>query len=195
MLHGGDGAQAGANNCKPSKTELEAERARVSRLWFHVGGEVATTLLSCTRLSDTSCGTTFGGNTNSKQLMPKKNAEFYKKNYGVSKWIFVKFIIKVLQRWKNYENSKVLPSIHCSERSQWVDEFIGDVRHPTIDHTRGFRSDGAHGVDLYVDSAVTRVSCAIQLEIELENPEYVRFLEPFFLQRNTRRHRRTSTSC
>ena len=31
--------------------------------------------------------------------MPKKNAEFYEKNYGDSKWIFVKFINKVLQRW------------------------------------------------------------------------------------------------
>ena len=47
--------------------------------------------------------------TNSKQLKPKKVAEFYKKNYGVSKRIFVKFINKVLQRWRNYENSKVLP--------------------------------------------------------------------------------------
>ena len=30
--------------------------------------------------------------------MPKKNAEFYEKSYGDSKWIFVKFINKVLQR-------------------------------------------------------------------------------------------------
>ena len=36
--------------------------------------------------------------TNSKQLEPKKNAEFYKKNYGESNWNFVKFINKVLQR-------------------------------------------------------------------------------------------------
>ena len=36
--------------------------------------------------------------TNSKQLEPKKNVELYKKNYGVSKWIFVKFINKVLPR-------------------------------------------------------------------------------------------------
>ena len=35
--------------------------------------------------------------TNSKQLEPKKNAEFYKKNCGVSNRIFVKFINKVLQ--------------------------------------------------------------------------------------------------
>ena len=43
--------------------------------------------------------------------MEKKSADFYEKNYGDSKWNFVKFINKVLQRWRNYENSKVLPSI------------------------------------------------------------------------------------
>ena len=41
--------------------------------------------------------------TNSKQLMQKKNAEFYEKNYGDSNWNFVKLINKVLQRWRNYE--------------------------------------------------------------------------------------------
>ena len=56
-------------------------------------------------------------NMNSKQLMPKKNAEFYEKNYGDSKWIFVKFINKVLQRWRNYENSKVLHSIRSQDGS------------------------------------------------------------------------------
>ena len=35
--------------------------------------------------------------TNSMQLMQKKSVEFHKKNYGVSKWTFVKFINKVLQ--------------------------------------------------------------------------------------------------
>ena len=55
--------------------------------------------------------------TNSKQLMQKKNAEFYEKNYGVSKRIFVKFINKILQRWRNYENSKVLPSIRLQDES------------------------------------------------------------------------------
>ena len=55
--------------------------------------------------------------TNSKQLEPKKNAEFYKKNYGVSKRIFVNFINKVLPRWRNYENSKVLPSIRSQDGS------------------------------------------------------------------------------
>ena len=55
--------------------------------------------------------------TNSKQLMRKKNAEFYEKNYGDSKWNFVKFINRVLQRWRNYENSKVLPSIRSKDGS------------------------------------------------------------------------------
>ena len=53
----------------------------------------------------------------SMQLEPKKNVEFYKKNYGVSKWIFVKFINKVLLRWRNYENSRVLPSIRSQDGS------------------------------------------------------------------------------
>ena len=35
--------------------------------------------------------------TNSKQVMPNKNADFYKKNYGVRNWNFAKFINKVLQ--------------------------------------------------------------------------------------------------
>ena len=56
-------------------------------------------------------------NTNSKQLEPKKNAEFYEKNYNDSKWIFVKFINKVFQRWRNYENSKVLHSIRSQDGS------------------------------------------------------------------------------
>ena len=36
---------------------------------------------------------------------------------GDSKWIFVKFINKVLQRWRNYENSKVLHSIRSQDGS------------------------------------------------------------------------------
>ena len=54
--------------------------------------------------------------------MRKKNAEFYKKNYGDSKWNFVKFINKVLQRWRNYENSKVLPSIRSQDESSSKDQ-------------------------------------------------------------------------
>ena len=55
--------------------------------------------------------------TISKHLEPKKNAEFYEKNYGVSKRIFVKFINKVLLRWKNYQNSRVLASIRSQDGS------------------------------------------------------------------------------
>ena len=54
---------------------------------------------------------------NSKQLEPKKNAEFHEKNYGVSNRIFVKFINKALLRWRNFENSKVQPSIRSPHRS------------------------------------------------------------------------------
>ena len=56
-------------------------------------------------------------NTNSKQLMPKKNAEFYEKTYGDSRCIFVKVINKVFQRWRNYENSKVIHSIRSQDES------------------------------------------------------------------------------
>ena len=48
--------------------------------------------------------------------MQKKNAEFYE-NYGDSKWNLVKLINKVLQKWKNYENSKVQPSIRSRDKS------------------------------------------------------------------------------
>ena len=49
--------------------------------------------------------------------MQKKSAEFYEKNYGDRNWIFVKLVNKVLQRWRNYENSKVLPSIRSQDES------------------------------------------------------------------------------
>ena len=55
--------------------------------------------------------------TNSKQLEQKKLAAFYKKNYDVSTRIFVKFINKVLLRWRNYESSKVLHSIRSQDES------------------------------------------------------------------------------
>ena len=55
--------------------------------------------------------------TNFKQLEPKKNAEFYEKNYCVNKRIFVKFINKVLPRWRDCENSRVLPSIRSQDGS------------------------------------------------------------------------------
>ena len=55
--------------------------------------------------------------TNSKKLEQNKNAKFYRKNYGVSKRIFVKFINKILPTWRNYENFKVLLSIRSPDRS------------------------------------------------------------------------------
>ena len=55
--------------------------------------------------------------TNSKQLEQNQNAKFYRKNYGGSNRIFVKFINKILLRWRNYENSRVLPSIRSPDRS------------------------------------------------------------------------------
>ena len=58
----------------------------------------------------------------SKQLEQNKNTKFYKKNYGVSNWNFVKFINKVLQRWRNYENSKVLHSIRSARQKLIEDQ-------------------------------------------------------------------------
>ena len=55
--------------------------------------------------------------TNSKQLDQNKNAKFYRRNYGVSNRIFVKFINKILLRWRNYENSKVLFSIRSRDEN------------------------------------------------------------------------------
>ena len=61
--------------------------------------------------------------------MQKKSAEFYEKNYGDSNWNFVKFINKVLQRWRNYENSKVLPSIRkLIEDQNTILELSGRVQ-------------------------------------------------------------------
>ena len=55
--------------------------------------------------------------TNSKQLKSKKSADSYKDNYGNRNWNFVKLINKVLQRWKNCENFRVLPSILLREEN------------------------------------------------------------------------------
>ena len=55
--------------------------------------------------------------TNSMQLTQKKSAYSYKDNYGDRNWNFMKFINKVLQRWRNYENSRVLPSIRSQDES------------------------------------------------------------------------------
>ena len=55
--------------------------------------------------------------TNSKQLTQKKSADSYKDNYGDRNWNFVKLVNKVLQKWKIYENSRVLPSIRSRDEN------------------------------------------------------------------------------
>ena len=55
--------------------------------------------------------------TNSMQLTQKKRADSYKDNYGDTSWNFVKFINKVLQKWKSYGNSRVLPSIRSRDEN------------------------------------------------------------------------------
>ena len=55
--------------------------------------------------------------TNSMQLEQNKNAKFYKKNYGDRNWNFVKVINRVLQKWKNYENFRVLLSIRLRDEN------------------------------------------------------------------------------
>ena len=55
--------------------------------------------------------------TNSKLVTQKKSADSCKDNYGDRNWIFVKFINKVSQKWKNYRNSRVLPSIRLQDGS------------------------------------------------------------------------------
>ena len=55
--------------------------------------------------------------TNSKQPTQKKSADSYKDNYGDRSWNFVKLINKVLQKWKNYGNSRVPPSIRSRDEN------------------------------------------------------------------------------
>ena len=55
--------------------------------------------------------------TISKQLTQKESADSYKDNYGDRNWNFVKLINKVLKKWKNYENSRVLPSIRSRDEN------------------------------------------------------------------------------
>ena len=55
--------------------------------------------------------------TNSKQLKQKKSADSYKNNYGDRNWNVVKLVNKVLQKWKNYGNSRILPSIRSRDES------------------------------------------------------------------------------
>ena len=55
--------------------------------------------------------------TNSKQLTQKKSVDSYKDNYGDRNWNFMKLVNKVLQKWKNYGNSRVLPSIRSRDKN------------------------------------------------------------------------------
>ena len=55
-------------------------------------------------------------------LTQKKSVESYKDNYGDRNWNFLKLINKVLQKWRNYGNSRVLPSI------LWRDESSSKIR-------------------------------------------------------------------
>ena len=45
----------------------------------------------------------------------EESADSYKDNYGDRNWNFVKLINKVLQKWKNYGNPRVLPSIRSRD--------------------------------------------------------------------------------
>ena len=54
--------------------------------------------------------------------MQKKSADFHEKNYGDRHWNFVKFVNKVLLGWRNYENSRVLPSIRSPGRKLIEDQ-------------------------------------------------------------------------
>ena len=68
--------------------------------------------------------------TNSLQLKQNKNAEFYRENYYDNNRIFVKFINKILQKWRNCKNSRILPSMSSPDRSssrirRSVDVLVG----------------------------------------------------------------------
>ena len=76
--------------------------------------------------------------TNSKQLK-QKSTDSFKDSYGNRIWNFVKPINEVLQRWKNYGNFRVLPSIRSQDESSsrtrntilelagWVQELQNEV--------------------------------------------------------------------
>ena len=72
--------------------------------------------------------------TNSMQFMQKKNVDSYNDNYGVKNWNFVKFINKVLQKWRNYGNSRVLPSI------RWQDESSSRTRTQSWNYQAEFKN-------------------------------------------------------
>ena len=60
--------------------------------------------------------------TNTKQVKPKKSADFSKDNYGDRSWNFVKLINEVLKKWKIYGKSRILPSIRSRDENSEVSE-------------------------------------------------------------------------
>ena len=88
--------------------------------------------------------------TNSLQLKQKKSVKFYKKNYGVSNRIFVKFINKVLQKWRNYENSRVPIEdkntiLELSGRVQKLQNEVNCMNDSTdFQDAESFRSGNSH---------------------------------------------------
>ena len=81
---------------------LMSETARVHGLGLHLKSRDRQLLRNIAKKSVI---------TNSLQLTQKKSADSFKDNYGDRNWNFVKLINKVLQKWRNYGNSRVLPSI------------------------------------------------------------------------------------
>ena len=62
----------------------------------------------------------------------EQERKFYKKNDGVSKRICVKFINKVLLRWRNYENSEFyLRYAHQTEVHRGSEHYYGIIRKTT----------------------------------------------------------------
>ena len=47
----------------------------------------------------------------------EEEREFYKDNYGDRNWNFVKLVNNVLQKWRNYGNSRVLPLIRSRDEN------------------------------------------------------------------------------
>ena len=65
--------------------------------------------------------------------MQKKSADSFKDNYGNRNWNFVKLINKVLQRWKNYGDFRVLHSIlwqveNSVEDQDTIPELAGKIQ-------------------------------------------------------------------
>ena len=65
--------------------------------------------------------------TNSKQLKPKKSADSHKDNYGDRNWNFVKLINKVLQKWKNYGDSRYLRYDRETKTHRGSEHYLGTL--------------------------------------------------------------------